>query len=59
MYMVTEKGLLNIVEILKEFKTILLGQKLKIYADHKNINSIFLNTDRLLIWRLVNLGVWP
>ena len=57
--MVTEKGLLNIVEILKEFKTILLGQKLKIYADHKNINSIFLNTDRLLIWRLVNLGVWP
>ena len=36
-YKVTEKGLLSIVETLKEFRTILLGQRLKIYTDHKNI----------------------
>ena len=42
MYMVTEKRLLNIVEILKEFKTILLGQKLKIYTDDKILSVKFL-----------------
>ena len=36
-YIVTEKELLIIVETLKEFRTILLGQQLEIYTDHKNI----------------------
>ena len=33
-YTVTERELLSIVEILKEFRTILIGQKLRIYTDH-------------------------
>ena len=35
-YKVTEKELLRIIETLKEFRTILLGQRLRIYTDHKN-----------------------
>ena len=34
-YTVTEKHLLSIVKTLKEFRTILLGQKLNIYTNHK------------------------
>ena len=34
-YIVTERELLSIVETLKEFRKILLGQKLRIYTDHK------------------------
>ena len=34
-YTVTENELLSIVEILKEFCIILLGQRINIYTDHK------------------------
>ena len=44
-YAVTEKEFLSIVETLKEFRTILLGQKLKIYTDHKNITCKNFNKD--------------
>ena len=36
-YTVTNKELLSIIESLKEFHTLLLGQKLKIYYYHKNL----------------------
>ena len=36
-YTVTQNEFLSIVEILKEFRTILLGQRIKIYTDHKNV----------------------
>ena len=36
-YTVTERELLSIVETMKEFRTILPGQKLLIYTDHKTL----------------------
>ena len=41
-YKVTERELLCIVEVLKEFRTILLGQRLRIYADNKDLKCNFL-----------------
>ena len=52
-YTVTERELLSIVETLKDFRKIVLGQKLQMYTDHKNLMCIFFNTDRVLIWRLI------
>ena len=45
--------MLSTVETLKEFKNILLGQILRIYKYHKNLERLFLNTDRVLIWRFI------
>ena len=36
-YTTTEKEILSIIEALKEFKSILWGQKIKVYMDHKNL----------------------
>ena len=52
-YTVTKRELLNIVETLMEFRTILLGQKLRIYTDNKNITCRIFNTNRVLIWILI------
>ena len=52
-YTVTEREILIIVETLKEFRTILPGQKLRIYTDHKNLTSRNFNTYSILIWRLI------
>ena len=47
-YIVKEKELLSIVETLRDFRTILLGQKLRLYTDHNTITCKYFNTDRLL-----------
>ena len=45
--------MISIVETLKEFRIILLGQRLKIYSDHKNLTCKNSNTDRRLWWIVI------
>ena len=53
MYTVTERELLSIVKTLKYFRTILLGHKLRVYTNHKNITCKNFNTNRVLILILI------
>ena len=52
-YTTTERELLAIVETLKEFRNILLGQQIRIYTDHKNLTYKEFNTDRVMQWQLI------
>ena len=49
----TERELLAIVETLKEYRNILLGQKIRVYTDHKNLTHTNFNTERVMRWRLI------
>ena len=48
-----ERELLSIVETLKEFRNILLGQKIIVYLDHKNLMCTNFNMERVMRWRLI------
>ena len=52
-YPTGEQELLSIVETLKEFKNILLGQELIIHTDHKNLLYEKSSSDRVVRWRLL------
>lgn len=45
--------LLAVVETLEEFRNILLGQKIRVYTDHKNLTFKNFNVERVMRWRLL------
>ena len=52
-YITTEQELLAIVETLKEFKNILLGQLIRVYTNHKILTYKNFNNARVIQWRMV------
>ena len=52
-YTTTERELLSIVETLKEFRNILLGHKIVVHTDHKNLTCKNFNTERVMRWHLI------
>jgi len=44
---------LAIVETLKEFRNILLGQQIIVYTDHKNLTYKVFNTEHVMRWRMI------
>ena len=51
-YTVGEKELLSIVEVCREYRNILWGQRVIVYTDHKNLTFEGFSSERVKRWRL-------
>jgi RNase H-like domain found in reverse transcriptase len=51
-YTTTEQELLSIVETLKGFRNILLGQEIIVHTDHENLTYKHFNSDQVMRWQL-------
>src|SRR5688572_31510806 len=47
-YTTTERALLSVVEVLKEFRSILLGQQICVHTDHEYLAYKKFNSDRVM-----------
>ena len=47
-YTTIERELLSVVEMLKEFNSILLGQQIVVWMDHKNLTCKNFNTECIM-----------
>jgi hypothetical protein len=52
-YTTTERELLLIIETLKEFRNILLGQQIVVHIDHQNLTHKNFNTECVMRWHLI------
>jgi hypothetical protein len=52
-YTSTERELLAIAETLMDFSNILLGHKIWVYTDYKNLSYPKFNTERVIRWHLI------
>jgi len=52
-YTTGERELLSIVETLKAYRNILLGQQIIVYTDHKNLTYKNSSGERIMRWRLI------
>ena len=48
-----EKELLSIVETLQTFRAIILGYKIYIHSDHKNVSFHTFKSEQVCRWRLI------
>ena len=47
-YTTTERELLSIVEVLKEFRNILFSQQIRVHTDHENLTQKKFNSNRVM-----------
>ena len=58
-YTMGEQELLSIVETLRTFEGILMGQQLVVHTDHLNLLYKKLASSRLVRWKMIFRRIWP